>query len=258
MDRKLGDEWESWGGEFISPQDVRAGNRLFLLLLLVSVCILVAVSYSFLFLISPRLAQLSERLPALFAGAIGVAAAICAAWFAVVIISVKRRSSLPRLPFVYILFYEFSVLANRLGQKLGLSRDRVGHSFIKVSNALTIGRLRLNPGLNVLVLLPRCLTRDAREQIMNICTPYKVIVKIAGGGEVARKYVREFSPDAVIGVACERDLVSGIQDVSPRIPVIGIPNIRPDGPCLSTYIEYGVLKDTLDLIFSRAETVENS
>jgi hypothetical protein len=250
VERKLGDEWESWSGELISPEEVRAGGRLFLFLLLASVGILVVISFCFLFLISPRLAQLSENLPALVASMIGAASALCAAWFAIVIISVKRPSVLLRLPFIYRLFYGFSTLANRLGQKFGLSRDRIGHSFIKVSNALTIGRLKLKPGLNVLVLLPRCLTREARDQIMRICSHYKVIVKIAGGGEIARKYVRQYSPDAVIGVACERDLVLGIQDVSRRIPVIGIPNIRPDGPCLATHIEYNILKDTLAMIYS--------
>lgn len=251
LERKLGDEWESWGGELISPDEVRAGGRLFLFLLLVSVFILVIISFCFLFLISPRLSQLSESLPALFASAIGIVSALCAAWFLIVIISFKKRSALFHLPFIYRLFYEFSTMANRLGQKFGLSRDRVGHSFIKVSNALTIGRLKLKPSLKVLVLLPRCLTHEARDQIMRICSHYKVIVKIAGGGEIARKYVRQYSPDAVIGVACERDLVSGIQDVSRRIPVIGIPNIRPDGPCLSTHIEYNMLRETLATIYSK-------
>ncbi|MFH1756354.1 MAG: DUF116 domain-containing protein [Candidatus Latescibacterota bacterium] len=249
MDRKLGDEWESWEGEFISPEEVRAGGRLFLSLLLISVIILVTISLCFLFLISPRLAQLSERLPSLFASAIGMVAALCAVWFAILIVSIKQRSALFPLPAIYHLFYGFSLVANRLGQKFGLSRDKVGHSFIKVSNALTIGRLKLKPNLKVLVLLPRCLSKDAKEQITGICARYDVIVKIAGGGEVARKFVRQYSPDAVIGVACERDLVSGIQDVSRRIPIIGIPNIRPDGPCMATYIEYDILKDTLATIY---------
>jgi hypothetical protein len=38
-------------------------------------------------------------------------------------------------------------------------------------------------------------------------------------------------------VACERDLVSGIHDVAPRIPIIGIPNTRPLGPCKDTMID---------------------
>ena len=37
----------------------------------------------------------------------------------------------------------------------------------------------------------------------------------------------------IIGVACERDLTSGIQDTYP-IPVFGILNKRPFGPCYDT------------------------
>jgi uncharacterized protein len=37
----------------------------------------------------------------------------------------------------------------------------------------------------------------------------------------------------IIAVACERDLASGIQDTHP-LPVYGILNSRPFGPCLDT------------------------
>ncbi len=253
MDRKLGDEWESWDGELISPEEIRAGGRLFLVLLLASVVASLALAYFFLFLVSPRLAQLSDRLPSFIAAVIGALAALSALWFITVILISKTHSSAFRLLFVSKLFYELSSLADRLGRKLGISQDKLGHSFIKASNALTIGRLKLKPHLRVLVLLPRCLTREARERIVQTCTPYDVIIKIAGGGEVARKYIQQYTPDAVIGVACERDLVSGIQDVAHRIPVIGIPNIRPDGPCKSTHIEYDNLEETLTLIYGRSD-----
>ncbi|NIM19816.1 MAG: DUF116 domain-containing protein [Candidatus Latescibacteria bacterium] len=249
MTRKLGDEWASWDGELISPEEVRAGRRLFLALLLASLTLSIAFAYFFLFLISPRLAQLSERLPLFLAVVLGVLAALCALWFISVILNVKSPGSLFHLPVANRIFYEFSTLAERLGRKLGISRDRLGHSFIRVSNALTIGRLKLKPNLRILILLPRCLTKEARERIMETCSRYKVVIKFAGGGEVARKYIQQLSPDAIIGVACERDLVSGIQDVAQKIPVIGIPNIRPDGPCKETHIEYSDLEETLTLIY---------
>ena len=40
-------------------------------------------------------------------------------------------------------------------------------------------------------------------------------------------------PKVIIGVACERDLSSGIQDSYP-IPVFGVFNRRPFGPCYDT------------------------
>ncbi|MDK2835430.1 MAG: uncharacterized protein PWP21_207, partial [Thermosediminibacterales bacterium] len=53
---------------------------------------------------------------------------------------------------------------------------------------------------------------------------------------LARKYVNEFKPDAIVAIACERDLSSGIQDTYP-IPVLGVLNKRPEGPCMNTRVD---------------------
>jgi hypothetical protein len=45
----------------------------------------------------------------------------------------------------------------------------------------------------------------------------------------------------IIGVACERDLTSGIQDSFP-IPVFGILNKRPHGPCFDTDIDLEIVE----------------
>jgi hypothetical protein len=51
----------------------------------------------------------------------------------------------------------------------------------------------------------------------------------------------------VIGVACERDLLSGIRDVRHKLSVLGIANTRPNGPCRDTQINLAELEATLDL-----------
>ena len=56
---------------------------------------------------------------------------------------------------------------------------------------------------------------------------------MATGGTIARRIVVQLRPKLIIAVACERDLASGIQDTYP-LPVYGILNIRPFGPCLDT------------------------
>ena len=43
-------------------------------------------------------------------------------------------------------------------------------------------------------------------------------------------------PKAVVAIACERDLASGIQDVYP-IPSVGVLNLRPNGPCYNTHVD---------------------
>jgi hypothetical protein len=45
-------------------------------------------------------------------------------------------------------------------------------------------------------------------------------------------------PQLIIAVACERDLTSGIQDTYP-LPVYGILNRRPFGPCFNTEVPLG-------------------
>jgi hypothetical protein len=48
-------------------------------------------------------------------------------------------------------------------------------------------------------------------------------------------------PRIILAVACERDLASGIQDTYP-LPVFGILNQRPNGPCLDTNVDLSQVK----------------
>ena len=59
---------------------------------------------------------------------------------------------------------------------------------------------------------------------------------VATGGTLARQVVKNNRPQAVLAVACERDLMSGIQDVYP-LPAVGVLNIRPNGPCNNTRVD---------------------
>ena len=71
---------------------------------------------------------------------------------------------------------------------------------------------------------------------MALSEKYHVPVSVATGGTLARKIVVEKKSEIIIGVACERDLTSGIQDSYP-IPVLGVLNRRPFGPCLNTDVD---------------------
>ena len=54
----------------------------------------------------------------------------------------------------------------------------------------------------------------------------------------------ENKPKAAIAVACERDLTSGIQDMR-HIPVLGVFNKRPNGPCVDTLINIHEVEDAI-------------
>jgi hypothetical protein len=74
-------------------------------------------------------------------------------------------------------------------------------------------------------------------------------VFIVPGGELARQLIRDHNPSRIIAVACERDLVSGIQDVAPVIPTYAVPNCRPEGPCKNTIVDLKLIEEAL-ILFS--------
>ena len=125
----------------------------------------------------------------------------------------------------------------KLGTQLGFSRDRLSNSFVKVSNTLIRSRAQKIDPEKLLILLPRCLNKPLLRTITDFSQLRNIPVYIVAGGEKAREIVYSVRPKAIIGVACERDLLSGIQEIIDRIPVIGIPNIRPEGPCKNTLID---------------------
>jgi hypothetical protein len=69
---------------------------------------------------------------------------------------------------------------------------------------------------------------------------------VATGGTLARRIIVERRPKLIIAVACERDLSSGIQDSYP-LPVFGITNHRPHGPCYDTEVDLERVEEALKL-----------
>ncbi|MEX0911845.1 MAG: DUF116 domain-containing protein, partial [Gemmatimonadota bacterium] len=53
-------------------------------------------------------------------------------------------------------------------------------------------------------------------------------------GRYARQMIGMRHPKAVVAVACERDLVSGVHDAAPHLPVLGTTLQLGDGPCRNT------------------------
>lgn len=142
-----------------------------------------------------------------------------------------------------------------VGRLVGMSREKVQQSFVEVNNLLVRAKFRDKKANRVLLLMPHCLqfndcdikiTSDANKcracgkcrisDLVELARKYAVDLSIATGGTLARKRIEEARPEAVIAVACERDLTSGIQDAYP-LPVIGILNNRPFGPCYNTSVD---------------------
>jgi hypothetical protein len=235
-DRVLGDEWLDWEGKG-APEDANEGKRTFLLLSLLVLAGFVLLGFLFWYLVLPRFEQYGKAYAIALTVAVVTLAAFFLAWYAFLATAVlsKRlylRFCLRKGAGLFLML--FPVVA-RVAGSLGISRDRLSHSFIEVSNRLA--GTCAGEGL-VLALIPRCLRRELRQQIAEMCAEFPgVVVHTTPGGTEARRIIRERKPRAIVAVACERDLVTGIHDVAPRIPVIGIPNTRPLGPCKDTALD---------------------
>ncbi len=246
-DRRLGDEWIDWSGNLNDYEwDIKERKRLFFGFSIVVFSLLITGSLFLGYLIKPRLNQITPLLSKIIFLFFFFILSLIFLWFFLLAISTitgKNYLPFPRLNYAILDF--FLIRAIWLGEKLGISKDRMCNSFIKVNNALVKSIKGIYYRDKLLILLPRCLDKRVIDVIKDICKRYKCEIMIVGGGNLARKIILEKKPTAIIGVACERDLVSGIKDVAKNIPVIGIANKRPKGPCKDTYIDINQLEEAI-------------
>ena len=73
--------------------------------------------------------------------------------------------------------------------------------------------------------------------MLEIAGRYEVPVFVATRGQLARRAIRERRPRAVVAVACERDMVTGLHDVAAKVPVLGLTMQLPAGPCKDAVID---------------------
>lgn len=153
-----------------------------------------------------------------------------------------------------------------VGKLLGISKEKIQQSFVEVNNLLVRAKCGDAKPDRILLLMPHCLqfndcaikiTSDAYrcqacgkcriKDLVVLAKKYGVHLSVATGGTLARRRVAEARPQAIIAVACERDLTSGIQDAYP-LPVIGILNDRPYGPCFNTSVDISKVAEALEFL----------
>jgi hypothetical protein len=235
-DRQLGDEWLDWNGK-TAPDKIEAGKGLFIFLSVVSLFLLCLLLIVFHWLIQPRLTQFGPMVVQLGTIFIYLLVVITLNWLVILLLAVTTRSPMI-LKFICKPSYLAALLpwSARLGKWVGISRDRISNSFLKVHNLVTDALRKPVNNTQLLILLPRCLNREIMQQLRALKEKYRFEMFTAGGGDVAREMIRKKRPKTIIAIACERDLVSGIQEVAPYIPVLGFPNQRPEGPCKNTEV----------------------
>ena len=245
----------------------RPKKRLFLGLLLSATALWAVVLYALWYIMQPGLRTLQPWLPAVVGGVFAVLVGLVLLGILNIVLAINNR------PFVRVFQKQSYALINalfpwsvRLGKLFGITRRQLEGSFIAVSNLLFSRQQIRVPADRLLVVTPHCLqlatcprkiTRDPHNckqcggcdigALVALADEMGFHFFVATGGTLARQIVYTTKPQAVLAIACERDLMSGIQDVYP-LPAVGVLNIRPNGPCFNTHVDVEAVRRELEKI----------
>lgn len=249
-----------------------ARKRLFIGLMLAS-CVLLCLALCF-FLILPwsSLGGSLSWLPLVSMG-VGAGGIVVLAWMCLTLVfHIYTGLPLPGVRSVrHVTIRLFFPLMELLAKALGMDRRLVRRSFVKVNNELVLADRKPVAPSELLLLLPHCVQRSACPRrlthnvelcercgrcpvgaLLDLRDVLGIRLAIATGGTIARRIVVEIQPRCIVAVACERDLTSGIQDSYP-VPVFGVLNERPCGPCLNTRVPLEHLTSVIRLFLLQKE-----
>jgi len=151
-----------------------------------------------------------------------------------------------------LLYIAFIITIKFKKQKLN---DYFSKKFLEINNDYVLKKIKKKINGKILILLPHCIqlydceykiTSDINNcRVCGKCVIYNFVdmqnkyqnveIKIATGGTLARKYVKEIKPNLIIAVACKRDLISGIKDAEPFL-VYGVFNKIKNESCINTTV----------------------
>lgn len=253
----------------------RPKKRLFVALMSLSLLVVGVMVYAVWRVSYLGLQEISEYLPlilgALLAGIflftglgiVGIVGAIMGVPF----LSVFQRKT-------YALINLLFPIAIMMGKVFGFDRRKIECSFVAVSNQIIHHQhIKVRPK-ELLVVTPHCLqlascphkiTRDPMANckrcgqcdigaLVTMAEEMGFHFFVVTGGTLARQTVKKIRPKAVLAIACERDLTSGIQDVYP-LPAVGVMNIRPNGPCYNTHVDINMVRSEIESMLIKEENV---
>jgi hypothetical protein len=188
-----------------------------------------------------------------------------------IVLTIMRNRTFPGLGWLIektLLFLYPFVL--QIGRLLHIAQEKIERSFIEVNNQMAMAwasRVQVKAD-ELLLLFPHCLQYDQcpykitrrvencrrcgkcqMAEILGISAARKLHVEVVTGGTMARQAVHKHRPRVIIAVACERDLTSGMLDSFP-LPVIGIVNERPYGPCFNTRLDLKALERAINFLLN--------
>ena len=242
----------------------RPRKRVFIFLLLATSLLLLGVAFLLWWVPFVGLENIHESVPVILAVLLGGVVLISLGAVLTLVFTIIRGKNLffnRRIRGVVIRVL-FPLLVG-VGRCFGIQKSEIRRSFVAINNQLVMAEAKKVQPEQMLILLPHCLqNHDCAVRITGnvhnckscgkckikdlaaLSEKYHVHVAVATGGTLARKIVVEKRPKIIIAVACERDLTSGIQDAYP-IPVFGVFNRRPFGPCYDTDVDMNLVEKGL-------------
>lgn len=243
VDRRLGHEWDEWDGKPLPDQgNFDAPPGLFFRWAVASLAVALLLVAAVLYLLAPRLAELQPLLPRIAWSSWAVVSGAALLWWGLLGLSyLWRRALMPSRLAERGWFLRVMRLTSRVAGRFG-QRDRVENAAVKVYNTLALLRTRKVGTGELLLLIPRCLSRETLDHVLGLAGTYGVPVFVATRGQLARRVIRERRPRAVVAVACERDMVTGLHDVAGKVPVLGLTMTLPAGPCKDAMLDFVTLE----------------
>jgi len=238
VDRRLGHEWDEWNGKPLPNRgDFSAPPGRFFRWAAVAMSVATGLAYLAWYLLAPRLEALWPPLDVAALLALAAVSVLVWVWLGLLLASFYGPALLlpeflaERGPFLGLMAW-----TSRVSRRFG-ARDWVEHASVEVYNSLAARRGRKVGKGELLVLIPRCLSKATLDGVLEIAGRYEVPVFVATRGQLARRAIRERRPRAVVAVACERDMVTGLHDVAAKVPVLGLTMQLPAGPCKDAVID---------------------
>jgi len=139
----------------------------------------------------------------------------------------------------------------------------MGRRIVRLLNLATrLRRSRCEAG-RLLILFPSCLQRSECPQkitsdvakclrcgkckvkdVLELAEKYGAQCVVATGGRLALKIARGDGVDAIVAVACEKEIQEGMKGAFPK-PSLGVINLRPHGPCKDTDVDLAELEEAI-------------
>ncbi len=164
----------------------------------------------------------------------------------------------------YSIIRKIFPIISEVSQFINISKDEIRKIFVKINNAYIYSNKYNFSSEDLMILIPHCIqnhncklkvTNDINNckkcgvckigDLQKLKQKYNIKIFVATGGTLARKIIMDNKPKGVIAVACERDLTSGVRDIQ-KIPVLGVFNSRPNGPCVNTNININEVEKAIN------------